>query len=348
VSWRARAAAALVPLAIASALSLAQKAARAQAPNPSSPAPNPASPAPNPSSPAPNPSSPAPKPSPPVTQPGPVRYRIAGCRSRGPAAYRQGPHRREVAIGFDDGPAPLTPAFVAMLERNHARATFFMIGQQVSRGWRGTLIRELRDGDVLGDHTFTHPDLLRTGPVRGQMSSTLRAIRSLTGYTPCVFRPPYGAYDQSIVRTARSLGLATVLWNVDPTDWALPGTAAIEQRVLAQVKPGSIILSHDGGGPRGETLAAYPAIMAALRGRGFHIVTIPELLGFRPVYVPCIRLCEGIGLPRRALPRDALIQRAPRAHAGSAGDDRESPSGRTPARPSGAHPAAAWPRSRWA
>src|SRR5438876_679427 len=132
------------------------------------------------------------------------------------------------------------------------------------------------------------------------------------------------------------------------TGLALPGTAAIEQRVLAQVKPGSIILSHDGGGPRGETLAAYPAIMAALRGRGFHIVTIPELLGFRPVYVPCIRLCEGIGLPRRALPRDALIQRAPRAHAGSAGDDRESPSGRTPARPSGAHPAAAWPRSRWA
>ena len=143
MSWRARAAAALVPLAIASALSLAQKAARAQAPNPSSPAPNPASPAPNPSSPAPNPSSPAPKPSPPVTQPGPVRYRIAGCRSRGPATYRQGPHRREVAIGFDDGPAPLTPAFVAMLERNHARATFFMIGQQVSRGWRGTLIEEM-------------------------------------------------------------------------------------------------------------------------------------------------------------------------------------------------------------
>jgi peptidoglycan-N-acetylglucosamine deacetylase len=164
---------------------------------------------------------------------------------------------------------------------------------------------------VLGDHTFTHPDLTRTGQVRSQLHATIAAIRSLTGYTPCVFRPPYGAYDQATVNTARSLGLATVLWNVDPSDYLLPGTRAIEQRVLAQVQPGSIILSHDGGGPRGQTLAAYPSIIAALRARGYRIVTIPQLLGFRPVYVPCIRLCEGIGVPRRQLPRDAIVGRAP-------------------------------------
>ena len=94
-------------------------------------------------------------------------------------------------------------------------------------------------------------------------------IRSLSGYTPCVFRPPYGAYNASVVRTARSLGLATVMWNVDPRDWALPGTATIERQVLAQVQPGSIIISHDGGGPRGETLAAYPRIIASLRAQGY-------------------------------------------------------------------------------
>ena len=257
----------------------------------------------------------APAPPPPGTAPPPsrarIRFRIVGCRSRGFGAYREGPHRREVAIGFDDGPAALTPSFVRMLERNHARATFFLIGRQVTSAYRETLLRELRDGDVLGDHSFTHPDLLRSGQVSGQLSSTLGAIRALSVYRPCVFRPPYGAYDQSIVVAARSLGLATVLWNVDPTDWALPGTPAIEQRVLAQVRPGSIILSHDGGGPRGETLAAYPAIIAALRGRGYHIVTIPELLGFRPVYMPCIRLCEGLGVPHAEVPRDALIERAP-------------------------------------
>lgn len=239
-----------------------------------------------------------------------VRYRVTGCRSRGTLAYLHGPDRREVAIGFDDGPAPDTSAFVTMLERSHARATFFMIGEQVSATYRETLLRELRAGDVLGDHTFTHPDLLVSGGVRAQLQKTIAAIRSLTGYTPCVFRPPYGDYDQSIIRTARSLGLATVLWNVDPSDYTLPGSAAIERRVLAQVQPGSIIISHDGGGPRGQTLAAYPTIIAALRARGYRIVTIPQLLGFRPTYVPCVELCDGIGTPRSQLPGDAIVERA--------------------------------------
>ena len=228
---------------------------------------------------------------------------MVGCRSRGDFVYRQGPSRREVAIGFDDGPSPETPAFVRMLERDHAQATFFMIGEQVSATYRATLLRELLDGDVLGDHTFTHADLTRTGLVSAQLGRTIGAIRSLTGYTPCVFRPPYGAYDESVVHVARSLGLATVLWNVDPSDYLQPGTRLIERRVLAQIRPGSIIISHDGGGPRGQTLAAYPSIIAALRRQGYRIVTIPELLGFRPVYVPCIRLCGGIGVPRHHLRR---------------------------------------------
>ena len=244
-----------------------------------------------------------------VAQP-PALFHIVGCRSHG-GPYRGGPARREVALGFDDGPAADTPAFLAMLERNHATATFFMIGRQISPAFRAMLRRELRDGDALGDHTYSHPNLLATGGVRGQLAEPLAAIRALTGYTPCVFRPPYGAYDASVVATARSLGLATVMWNVDPTDWAQPGTGAIVQRVLAQVRPGSIVISHDGGGPRGQTLAAYPAIIAALHARGYRLVTIPELLGFRPVYVPCMRLCEGLGVPRARLPRNAILQRAP-------------------------------------
>jgi peptidoglycan/xylan/chitin deacetylase (PgdA/CDA1 family) len=261
------------------------------------------------------PAGPQPPPPPPQREPkktAPVRYRIVGCRSSGASPYYHGPsYSRRVAVGFDDGPAALTPAFVTMLERKRVQATFFLIGQQVTATYRPTLLRELRDGDVLGDHSFTHPDLAASGGAYGQLRSTIQAIRAQTGYTPCLFRPPYGAYDQALVSTARSLGLATVLWNVDPTDWALPGTSAIEARVLAQVQPGSIILSHDGGGPRGQTLAAYGSIINKLRARRYRIVTIPELLGFRPVYVPCVRLCEGIGVTRRELPRDAVIQRAP-------------------------------------
>ncbi len=198
-----------------------------------------------------------------------------------------------------------------MLERYGVRATFFMIGRQITSSYRPVLLRELRNGDVLGDHTWDHPDLVLSPEVRSELARTIAAIYALTGYTPCVFRPPYGDYDASVLSTARSLGLSTVLWNVDPTDWALPGTGAIESRVLAQVRPGSIVISHDGGGPRGETLAAYPGIITKLRARGYRIVTIPELLGYRPVYEPCIRLCDGIGVPRARVPGDAIVQRSP-------------------------------------
>jgi peptidoglycan/xylan/chitin deacetylase (PgdA/CDA1 family) len=238
-------------------------------------------------------------------------YRVVGCRSGGTAAHREGPPRKWVAFGFDDGPWTDTPAFVRMLERNDARATFFMIGRQLTPAFRSTLLRELRDGDVLGDHTFTHPDLTRTGDVRGQLEQTIAAIRGLTGYTPCVFRPPYGAYDSHVLSVARSVGLSTIMWNVDPADYTQPGSAAIEQRVLAAVRPGSIVISHDGGGPRGQTLAAYPGIIRKLRARGYRIATVTEMLGYRPVYEPCVKLCEGIGVPRRRLPRDAILVRAP-------------------------------------
>jgi peptidoglycan/xylan/chitin deacetylase (PgdA/CDA1 family) len=238
-------------------------------------------------------------------------YRVVGCRSTGTVAHRGGPPRKEVAIGFDDGPWTDTPAFVTMLERAHARATFFLIGRQVTSGSSSMLLRELRDGDVLGDHTFSHPDLTRSSDVRGQLQQTIGVIRAATGYTPCLFRPPYGSYNASVVAVAHSLGLATILWNVDPADYTQPGTAAIEQRVLSQVRPGSIIISHDGGGPRGQTLAAYPGIIRKLRARGYRIATMLEMFAYRPVYEPCIKLCEGIGVPRAKVPRNAIIKRAP-------------------------------------
>ena len=171
--------------------------------------------------------------------------------------------------------------------------------------------RELREGDVIGDHTYTHPYLTRTGEAHSQLQRTIAAISAQTGYTPCLFRPPYGAYDSSVLQTARSLGLATIMWNVDPSDYAQPGTATIVHRVLSQVQPGSIIISHDGGGPRGQTLAAYPQIISALRRRGFGVVTIPQLLGFRPLYEPCVRLCDGLGVPRSKVPHEAIVQKAP-------------------------------------
>ncbi len=252
----------------------------------------------------------------PTTPPSPVkeqvRYRPVGCVRKGPAvAYRSGPSRKVVALSFDDGPYPLTPRFVRMLRANRAVATFFMIGRQVTVGYQGTLQTELREGDALGDHTWSHPDLLTSDEVRGQLQRTLQVIRRLSGYTPCVFRPPYGDYDTSVVNTARSLGLATILWNVDPSDWALPGVSAIVQRVLAQVRPGSIILSHDGGGPREQTLAAYPLIISRLRARGYRFLTVPQLLGFHTVYRRCVRECEDASITGQPPPGSIIEAGSP-------------------------------------
>jgi peptidoglycan/xylan/chitin deacetylase (PgdA/CDA1 family) len=237
----------------------------------------------------------------------PVRYRPVGCQYRGPAvAYSHGPRRREVALSFDDGPSPLTVRFVAMLRASHAVATFFMVGRQLGARYRGDLQTELRAGDALGDHTWSHPYLTRVGNVRGELAQTLAAIRGLSGYTPCVFRPPYGAYDASVLRAARALGLASIMWEVDPADYTLPGAGAIAQRVLAQVRPGSIVLSHDGGGPRTQTLQAYPRIIAALRARGYRFVTVPQLLGMRPIYRRCVRQC-GQSAIAGSPPRGAVV-----------------------------------------
>ncbi len=248
----------------------------------------------------------SPTPVPPVTS---LLYRPVGCVASGPTrALTTGPARKVVAIGFDDGPARDTAAFVRMLERAHTQATFFVIGEQLAPSYRSLLLRELRDGDVVGDHSFTHPFLTRTGNVRSELSRTLGRIRKLSGYTPCIFRPPYGDYNKSVIREARALGMATVLWDVDPSDYRLPGTAAVERRVLSGVRPGSIILSHDGGGPRGQTLAAYPHIIAALRARGYRIETIPQLLGYRPIYQRCARSCDGLGVVRERVPDGALVR----------------------------------------
>ena len=120
-----------------------------------------------------------------------VHYRAVRCVRTGPAAaFRSGPARKVVALSFDDGPVPLTPQFVRMLSANRAVATFFMIGRQVTSSYLSTLHAELREGDALGDHTWSHPDLLLSGEVRSQLEQTLEAIRRLSGYTPCVFRLP--------------------------------------------------------------------------------------------------------------------------------------------------------------
>jgi peptidoglycan/xylan/chitin deacetylase (PgdA/CDA1 family) len=186
-----------------------------------------------------------------------------------------------VALTFDDGPSAYTSRVLAILRRFGIHGTFFIIGQQV-RGNEGLLRRELAAGNAIGNHTFTHANV-SGGGIR-QMLSTQGAIRRATGYTPCLFRAPYGAVSGLLMRQARGLGMNTIQWSVDPRDWSRPGTGAIYSRIVSATRPGAIILMHDGGGPRGETVAALPRVISTLRARGYRFATLPQLLGLAPRY----------------------------------------------------------------
>jgi peptidoglycan/xylan/chitin deacetylase (PgdA/CDA1 family) len=208
-----------------------------------------------------------------------------GCVAFGPTFQRFGPPRREVALTFDDGPDQSTAAMLSALERAHASATFFLIGRQIA-GRQALVRRELADGDAVGDHTFNHPDLTRHPDLAAtEIGDAATAIRDATGgFRTCLFRAPFGAVDDALFNLVRAMGMTTIGWNVDPRDWAAPGTDEIVARVLGAVTPGAIVIMHDGGGPRPQTVAAVPRIVAALRARGYRLVTVPQLLGFAATY----------------------------------------------------------------
>ncbi|HEX5925986.1 MAG TPA: polysaccharide deacetylase family protein [Baekduia sp.] len=209
--------------------------------------------------------------------------RLVGCVGHGPAQVSRMPRgRRAVALTFDDGPSSYTAGVLRILRAERVPATFFEIGGQVAG--RAKLVRRiLREGHALGNHTYSHANMAGGGNP-GQISRTQAAIRRATGYTPCVFRPPYGATSGALVSEVHRMHLTSVLWSADPTDWSTPGTDAIRTRVLGQTHRGGIVLMHDGGGPRSQTVAALRSIIRTFKARHYRFMTVPDALGFRPVY----------------------------------------------------------------
>ncbi len=217
---------------------------------------------------------------------------LIGCVATGPDWVFTGPRNvHDIALAFDDGPWDDPPSvdFVNELARLHVPATFFEIGDQIATyDPHGTVEREmLADGDMIGDHTWTHPDMvaLSAAEQRQQLSLTADAIKKTTGgFEPCLFRAPYGDVDPSLLSVARSMGFTTIQWDIDPRDWALPGESEIIDNVLQNAHNGGILEEHFGGGPRFETLDALPAQVAGLRARGYQFVTLTQMLGYKLVY----------------------------------------------------------------
>ncbi len=196
--------------------------------------------------------------------------------------------RRTVALTFDDGPDPTwTPKVLAVLRRFHVPATFFLVGAHAA-GYPGIVREELTDGDEVASHTYTHTNLATAAGWREgfELALTQNALAGAAGVHTRLLRMPYSsepdaltAADWRAARLAGKDGYLVVLTNLDTRDWARPGVNRIVTAAMPSGGDGAVIMFHDGGGNRAETVAALPAVITRLRSEGYRFTTITQGLG---------------------------------------------------------------------
>jgi len=206
-----------------------------------------------------------------------------------PTLYHQGAGgEHQVAITFDDGPDPRwTPKVLDILKAANVKATFFVVGVNAER--YPALVRRIVDeGHEIGNHTYYHPNLALCWPehIRLELNATQLLLETITGRATTLFRPPYaadtgptGLSELAPLKIAEDLNYLVVLENIDPQDWAKPGADIILRRIKQQRHDGNVILLHDAGGDRSQTLEALPRILDWLHTRGDSIVPLSTLLG---------------------------------------------------------------------
>lgn len=167
-----------------------------------------------------------------------------------------------IFLSFDDGPDPTwTPEILQILARYGAKATFFELGQRI-HAHPGLRERVLAGGNTIGNHSISHPRLTKVSAAR-------RHHEIFDGPKSRCFRPPYGATNAKVRADIKAAGMIQVLWDVDPHDWARPGTPAIVHRVLNHAQRRNIVLMHDGGGNRSQTVAALGKVLPTLKAQGY-------------------------------------------------------------------------------
>jgi polysaccharide deacetylase family sporulation protein PdaB len=188
--------------------------------------------------------------------------------------------RKVVALTFDDGPvSTTTPEILNILKEKNIKATFFVVGEQVKR-FPTLVSREIAEGHEVGNHTYTHPMVanLQESMIEEELKNTEKEILKVAP-KPTLFRPPGGFYNKKIIKIAKDREYSTILWSIDPVDWRSPPVGDIVDLVIKDVKPGSIILLHDGKYPS-TTPEALWFIIDILESRGYEFVTVSELLQY--------------------------------------------------------------------
>ena len=182
---------------------------------------------------------------------------------------------KAIALTIDDGPSPVyTPQILRLLEKYRVAATFSMIGID-ARAYPGVAREVAAAGHLIANHTWTHSNLQWLPPalVADQMDRATAAIHAATGRTPHLFRAPYGAWSPFVLQRCAEARMIPLGWSVDPRDWSRPGVPAIVANIMRNTRTGSIILEHDGGGNRSQTVAALNYVIPRLQSSGYHFRT---------------------------------------------------------------------------
>lgn len=185
-----------------------------------------------------------------------------------------------IALTFDDGPHPkYTAAILDLLAKYDAKATFFIIGKNAEK-YPDLVLRSYSEGHELANHTYSHPFKASVAELQAQLRKTKEIIYGITGFAPVLFRPVGGYYNDQMINSAVKDGYKVVMWSwhQDTQDWKQPGVNKIVQKVMKGSKPGDVILFHDGGGDRTQTIKALEEILPKLKKQGYTFVTISELI----------------------------------------------------------------------
>ncbi|MDC2954149.1 MULTISPECIES: polysaccharide deacetylase family protein [Streptomyces] len=213
----------------------------------------------------------------PLTGYGPPQRTAARTAVRHEPFLRVSGRGRTMVLTFDDGPDPrYTPHILDTLAEHDVRAMFFVCGEQAD--WNRDLLARMADeGHVVGNHTWSHPLLTRLSRSRihSELQRTSKVIEDAYGERPLWFRAPYGAWNRSVFQIEAELGMEPMAWTVDTEDWTTPGTRVIVDHVEDGAAPGVVVLSHDAGGDRSQSVRALRRYLPHLLDSGYHL-TVPR------------------------------------------------------------------------
>ncbi|MFI1414088.1 polysaccharide deacetylase family protein [Streptomyces sp. NPDC020707] len=213
----------------------------------------------------------------PIAGYGPARGTPARTLVRHEPFLRMSDREHSMVLSFDDGPDPRwTPGILRTLKAHDVRAMFFVCGEMAADN--KDLLRRMSDeGHIVGNHTWSHPLLTRLGrsAIRSQMERTCEVIEEAYGERPGWFRAPYGAWNRAVFEIGADLGMEPLAWTVDTLDWTTPGARTIERRVMKGAGAGVVVLGHDAGGNRSQSVRALRDYLPRLLDSGYHL-TVPR------------------------------------------------------------------------